>query len=64
MAKMNKKKFKTKVTKLISEIEDLILEMPYKGDSENESQKVLLTRTLSDFYYAVNGVEDSDFEED
>jgi len=61
---MNKVEFKNKVEYLISQIEDVISEMPYKGDSENESQKIYLTNQLNQFSYAVNGVEDSDFELD
>ena len=59
---MNKTEFKSKVEELISQIEDVISEMPYKGDSERESQKIYLVNQLNQFIYAVNGVEDEDFE--
>ena len=58
---MNRKDFKDKVEALVSQIEDVISKMPYKGDSENESQKIYLINQLNQFTYAVNGVEDSDF---
>ena len=61
---MNKTEFKNKVETLVSEIEDIINEMPYKGDSETESQKIYLTNRLDQFSYAVNGVEDEDFKLD
>ena len=59
---MNKTEFQSKVEELISQIEDIISEMPYKGDSEKQSQKIYLTNQLNQFSYAVNGVEDEDFE--
>jgi len=59
---MNKTEFKSKVEELIGQIEDVISEMPHKGDSETESQKIYLTNQLNQFSYAVNGVEDSDFD--
>ena len=59
---MNKTEFKNKVEDLVSQIEVIISEMPYKSDSETESQKIYLTNQLNQFSYAVNGVEDEDFE--
>lgn len=61
---MNKTEFKNKVETLVFDIEDIINEMPYKGDSETESQKIYLINQLNQFSYAVNGVEDEDFELD
>ncbi len=58
---MKSKVYKDKLNDLIWEIEQLIEKMPYKGDSENESQKVCLTNRLNEFYYSVNGIEDEDF---
>jgi hypothetical protein len=54
-------KFKRKVDALIEKIEDIINEMPYHGDSEEESQKIYLINQLNQFSYAVNGVKESDF---
>lgn len=54
-------KFKKRIEALIEKIEDLIDEMPYRGDSEKESQKVYLLNQLNEFSYAVNGVKESDF---
>jgi len=58
-----KENFKRKVEELISQIEDVIDEMPAKRYKETESQKICLINELHKFAYAVNGVEDSDFEE-
>lgn len=58
---MNKEEFKNKVEDLVSQIEDIIKEMPYRGDSEIESQKIFLLNQLNQFSYAVNGVRDEDF---
>jgi frataxin-like iron-binding protein CyaY len=58
---MNKIEFKNRVEDLVSQIEDIINKMPYKGDSETESQKIYLMNKLNQFSYAVNGVEDEDF---
>ncbi len=61
---MKAKEFKNKAEKLIDKIQDLINQMPYKGDTQSDSQKICLTHQLNEFYYTVNGVEDSDFIED
>jgi hypothetical protein len=61
---MNAKEFKEKTEKLIYEIEGLIEEMPYKADSETDSQKIFLMNQLNQFNYAVNGVTDDDFNEE
>ena len=53
-------KFKKRIEALIEKIEDLIDEMPYRGDSEKESQKVYLLNQLNEFSYAVNGIKESD----
>lgn len=58
---MNAKEFKRKSEKLISEIEKLIQQMPQKGNTQSECQKLTLQQTINEFSYAVNGVEDSDF---
>lgn len=56
--------FKTRIEALISQIEDIIEEMPQKGDKCEDCQKIYLTQTLNEFSYTVNGVEESDFQED
>lgn len=57
--------FRQKIEQLIYDIEDLILsEMPDKGDTCEFSQKICLINALSEFEHVLNGVEDSDFEED
>lgn len=61
---MNAIIFKEQVERYIDEISELISKMPYKGDSECESQKICLMNQLNQFSHVVNGVEDSDFVDD
>jgi len=58
---MNAKTFKSEVDDLVSELEDLITSMPDKGNTEEDSQRVVLMNRLNELSYAVNGVEDEDF---
>jgi len=53
--------FKTKVNKLIAQLEKLIAEMPQKGDKPQDCQKMCLLSELGGFERAVNGVEEIDF---
>lgn len=53
--------FKQKALIFISDLEDMINAMPYKGDTESESQKLCLQNALSNFEHTVNGVKESDF---
>lgn len=61
---MKANEFKIKVEDLLDPIEDLILEMPDKGDKQCDSQKLTLLAALNDLYASVSGVEDGDFEPD
>lgn len=61
---MNSTKFKTKAESLINELEELINTMPYRGNSEQESQKIYLSNKLNQFSYAINGVEEGDFDKE
>jgi len=54
--------FKMEMDYLCSQIEDLINEMPYKGNKEEDSQKVCLQNALNKLQQAVNGCEEEDFE--
>jgi len=54
-------RFKSKAEKLLSKMEDLIETMPEKGETSSECQKIALRQACSKLYYAVNGVEASDF---
>ena len=56
--------FKKRSIELLDQLEALINEMPYKGDTCEESQKMCLTNSLMDLSHCFNGVEISDFEED
>ena len=62
LKKLDIEEFHERIESLIEEIEDLISEMPYKGDSETKSQKIYLINQLNQFHYAVNGIEEEDFE--
>jgi len=55
--------FQAELENKISEIENLIEQMPYKGDKCETSQKICLTQALNEFGYAVNGIEQSDLKE-
>ena len=58
---MNAIEFKEKAENLISQMEDLLSEMPSKGLKSDECQKLCLQQALNEFSYAVNGVRDIDF---
>lgn len=59
---MNKHTFKEDAEELIEKFQKLIDRMPDRGDSSSESQKVCLQISLNDLDATVNGVEDSDFD--
>ena len=56
--------FKERAEDLISQFEDLIHQMPQKGDKSTECQRVTLQVKLNELSYAVNGTEQKDLEED
>ena len=58
---MTAEKLKEKAAKILSELEDLInKEMPYKGDSEKESQKVCILNAIKKVEMSINGIEKKD----
>ena len=58
---MTAEKLKEKAAKILSELEDLInKEMPYKGDSEKESQKVCILNAIRKVEMNINGIENKD----
>jgi len=57
------RKFKERLESLVSEIENVIDEMPFKGNSCQESQKICLIQALNKFSFAINGIEKDDLEE-
>ncbi len=62
--KMTIKEFQLVAEYLMSPIQELIGDMPQKGDTPNECQKMNLQRCLSDLGYAFNGTEQKDLEND
>ena len=61
---MKAKEFKLQIRGHLSHVEDLINSMPYKGDTSEDSQKVLLMTALNQLAYTVNGIEQSDLMEE
>jgi frataxin-like iron-binding protein CyaY len=61
---MELKEFKEKAEDLLSQMEDLIHELPQKGDTSTECQRTNLQQNLNELYYAVNGTEAEDLIED
>lgn len=60
---MRTEDFKEKAEDLLTELETMITdELPFKGNSEEESQKVCLMNAIHKLRSIVNGVEDSDFD--
>lgn len=58
---MNAEVFKLLVNDLLDDIEIVISEkMKWQGNTEEESQQILLKNRLSDLKQAVNGVTDED----
>lgn len=53
--------WKNDVQVILDELEEKINELPDKGDTCEESQKVCLRIALNDLTMAVNGVEPEDF---
>ncbi len=56
--------FKDRAVILLEQLEELVNEMPFRGNSEEESQKVCLANAIHKLHSVVNGVEDSDFDGD
>jgi len=61
---MTVKEFKEKAEISIDEFQQLLDELPQKGDKSEDCQKVCLQQHLSELDAAVNGMEASDMNED
>jgi len=55
-------KFKEDAEKLIDQLEDLIQQLPQKGDTSDTCQRVTLQQALNEFSYTVNGTEQEDLD--
>lgn len=56
--------FKEKAEDLLSQLEDLVHQMPQKGNTSSECQRVTLQIAVNEVYYAVAGTTDKDFEDE
>jgi frataxin-like iron-binding protein CyaY len=61
---MNIEEFKEQAESLVSQLEDLIHQMPQKGNKSYECQRVTLQIAINEVSYAINGTEQADLEED
>ena len=61
---MKAKEFKLQIRGHLSHVEDLINSMQHKGDTSDDSQKVLLMTALNQLQNVVNGIEQSDLKEE
>lgn len=53
--------WKEKIDPLLSEVEDLIHQLPQKGDKSEDCQRIQLQYELNQLQMAVNGTEEIDF---
>jgi len=56
--------FTEKTESIINRFQQLIDELPQKGDTSEDSQKVCLQQRLNELQYAVNGTRESDLKAD
>ena len=61
---MDIKDFKSKAEDLLGQLESLIQTMPQKGDTSTDCQRVYLQQQINEVYYAINGTEQSDLEDE
>ena len=61
---MDLTKFKEQAEDLLSQLEDIVHQMPQKGNTSEECQRVTLQIAINDVYYAVAGTTEKDFIED
>ena len=61
---MNIKEFKSKAEDLLGQLETLIQTMPQKGNKSTDCQRTYLQQQINEVYYAINGTEQSDLNED
>ena len=60
---MDKTTFTALAENHIEQLQNLINQMPYKGDTCSESQKLCLQQALNELEHNVNGVEEEDLNE-
>jgi len=58
------KKLKAAFLGIIDLAEDIIHQMPHKGDKCSDSQRICLQQAINEFSYTVNGIEKSDLKND
>lgn len=61
---MTLSEFKEKTENLLGELEELIQQLPQKGNTCSECQRTCLQQAVNEVYYAVNGTEEEDLIED
>lgn len=61
---MDLTEFKEKAEDLVEQLENLIQEMPQKGNTSEECQRITLQIAINEVSYAISGTEESDFIED
>jgi hypothetical protein len=61
---MDIKEFKSKAEDLLGQLETLIQTMPQKGNKSTDCQRTYLQQQINEVYYAINGTEQSDLNED
>jgi hypothetical protein len=61
---MNIKEFKSKAEDLLGQLETLIQTMPQKGDKSTDCQRIYLQQQINEVYYAINGTEQSDLNDE
>jgi hypothetical protein len=61
---MDINEFKTEAESLIEQFQALIDQLPQKGNTASECQKMQLQQSLNELEYSVNGTEEADLEDD
>lgn len=61
---MTLSEFKEQAENLLGQLEELIQQLPQKGNTCNECQRTCLQQAVNEVYYAVNGTEEEDLIED
>ena len=49
---------------LLDDLEELVREVPSKGDKSEDCQRLTILQAISEVYYALNGLKEEDFDED
>ena len=61
---MDIKEFKSKAEDLLGQLENLVQTMPQKGNKSTDCQRVYLQQQINEVYYAINGTEQSDLNDE